>query len=234
MESQRRVTTAPGKAYATTSVKTDEKLYVRPCWSEFERGAYPVFWDTTTGRPPTAGESVTIFFNTAASSLVPEADYGIAFNGGFNQPIMCGGEPRVMTKRERGLKCTPLYTIKINVPIHALTLEFSFTDGKQWDGPYKLKFVIPEKWRNKPTSFFSKGIAKELSLAGACENAIYPDAAFAQTRCVFPASMIHTGGNYCQLDIVPGCTDPESPFFDPLANTDDGCPYLSDESSDDE
>ena len=39
----------------------------------------------------------------------------------------------------------------------------------------------------------------------------------------------HVQGDRCDLDIVPGCTDPESPFFDPLANVDDGsCPYISD------
>jgi len=33
-------------------------------------------------------------------------------------------------------------------------------------------------------------------------------------------------GDRCDLDIVPGCTDPESPYFDPLANVDDGsCPF---------
>jgi hypothetical protein len=38
--------------------------------------------------------------------------------GGFNQPIMCGGEPRVMTRKERGSSCEPIYGIKINVPLH--------------------------------------------------------------------------------------------------------------------
>lgn len=38
--------------------------------------------------------------------------------GGFNQPIMCGGEPRVMTKKERGSLCDLIYAIKINVPVH--------------------------------------------------------------------------------------------------------------------
>ena len=36
-------------------------------------------------------------------------------------------------------------------------------------------------------------------------------------------------GDRCELDIVPGCTDPQSPFYDPLATVDDGsCPYISD------
>lgn len=39
-------------------------------------------------------------------------------------------------------------------------------------------------------------------------------------------------GDRCDLDIVPGCTDPESPFYDPLANVDDGsCPYIVDEEN---
>lgn len=229
-ESQRRVAIACGKVYATTFVETGVKIYSLPSWAEFEIGRYPVFWETTSGRPPTSGESFTIYFNPGAGKLVPNAEYGIAFNGGFNQPIMCGGEPRVMTRRDRGTTCTPFYTIKINVPAHALTLEFSFTDGKEWDGPYKMKFEVPQKWRNKPADFFNEGLAKELSREGACEDAIYPDAASVQDRCVFPAGIIHEGGNRCELDIVPGCTDPESPFFNPLANVDDGsCPYISDD-----
>ena len=40
---------------------------------------------------------------------------------------------------------------------------------------------------------------------------------------------VFTQGDRCELDIVPGCTDLESPFFDPLANVDNGsCPYVSD------
>lgn len=39
---------------------------------------------------------------------------------------MCGGEPRVMAKKERGSLCEPLYSIKINVPLHG-EIEASFT-----------------------------------------------------------------------------------------------------------
>lgn len=36
-------------------------------------------------------------------------------------------------------------------------------------------------------------------------------------------------GDRCNLDLVPGCMDPGSPMFDPLANVDDGsCPPYSD------
>lgn len=46
--------------------------------------------------------------------------------GGFNQPIMCGGEPRVMTRKNRGIADTPYYSIKIRVPKYG-TLFFSQT-----------------------------------------------------------------------------------------------------------
>eukprot|EP00249_Psilotum_nudum_P027393 c35001_g1_i1 orf=312-1181(-) len=235
LEVQNRHVFVIGKSYAATTVETPIKDYTLPSWSAFELGSYPVFWETTTGKPPASGESLSIYFNVAASNLEPHPEFGIAFNGGFNQPIMCGGQPRVMTRRDRGINCTPFYIIKINVPVHALTLEFSFTDGKNWDGPYKLKLEVPAKWRNMPVKFFNEGLAAELSCEGACEIAIYPDAGFVQDRCVFPAALIHQGGDRCELDIVPGCTDPESPFFDPLANMDDGsCPTVLGESSDDE
>lgn len=36
-------------------------------------------------------------------------------------------------------------------------------------------------------------------------------------------------GNSCKLNLVPGCMDPSSPFFNPLANVDDGsCPLETD------
>lgn len=46
--------------------------------------------------------------------------------GGFNQPIMCGGEPRVMTKKERGSQCVPFFSIKINVPKHGKSFRLVF------------------------------------------------------------------------------------------------------------
>ncbi|KAI5080731.1 hypothetical protein GOP47_0003914 [Adiantum capillus-veneris] len=233
--SSRKGLTEPGKAYATATVTSEKETYTLPQWSDFEMGFQPVFWETKSGEAPTSGEEVTIFFNPTASKLVPNMDYGIAFNGGFNQPIMCGGEPRIMTRRDRGPACAPFFSIKINVPVHALTLEFSFTDGKVWDGPYKLKFEIPKRLKNQPLEFFNKGLAEELSKDGACDSAIYPDAAFIESRCLFPASLIHEGGDRCDLDIFPGCMDPDSPNYDPLATIDDGsCPYISDESSDED
>eukprot|EP01018_Ginkgo_biloba_P018115 Gb_14282 [translate_table: standard] len=135
---------------------------------------------------------------------------------------MCGGEPRVMTRKDRGKISAPFYAIKIVVPKHALTLIFSFTNGMNWDGPYKLQFEIPTKWRNRSLSFFNEGLAEELSQEGACEKAIYPEENFVLDRCSFPANLVLEGGDRCKLDLVPGCTDPESPFYDPLANVDDG------------
>ena len=38
--------------------------------------------------------------------------------GGFNQPIMCGGEPRAMLKKARGKADRPIYTIQICIPKH--------------------------------------------------------------------------------------------------------------------
>lgn len=132
----------------------------------------------------------------------------------------------MMSKKERGSLCSVLYSIKINVPVHATSLEFSFTDGVNWDGPYKLMMELPQKLQGLPQSYYNEGLAKELEKVGACEDAIYPEAVFIQDRCTFPAGMIQEGGDRCDLDIVPGCTDPESPYFDPLANVDDGsCPF---------
>jgi len=215
-----------GTVFATATVDTSVKPYTLPSWADFEMGYYPVYWETATGRPPTSGQLLTIYFNAAASKLTPNADFGIAFNGGFNQPIMCGGEPRVMSKKERGSLCDIFYSIKINMPLHATSLEFSFSDGVNWDGPYKLMMELPEKLKGLPQSYFNERLAKDLAKDGACESHIYPEAVFIQDRCHFPAGIIQQGGDRCDLDIVPGCTDPESPYFDPLANVDDGsCPF---------
>lgn len=130
------------------------------------------------------GERLKLFYNPAANSMVPNEDFGIAFNGeflffmdfllvlrisnsllnasskhiqqvlsfflfvfeiffillhtlklgllistkmlnswasnsgGFNQPIMCGAEPRVMLQKIRGKADPPIYTIQIGIPKH--------------------------------------------------------------------------------------------------------------------
>lgn len=203
----------------------DAVKYDLPTWARFEIGSSPVFWETANGCPPSSGELLTIWLNPAATKLTPNPEFGVGFNGGFNSPIMCGGEPRMMTKKERGPNCTPFFTIKINVPIHATHIEFSFTDGKEWEGPYFVGLEIPSKWKNQSASFFNEGLKKELEGDGACEVAIYPDAPFVQDRCVMPGGISQSDALSCELDIVPGCTDPASAFFDPFANVDDGsCP----------
>ncbi|ONK81071.1 uncharacterized protein A4U43_C01F24910 [Asparagus officinalis] len=199
-----------------------------PTWAEFELGRSPVYWKTMNGLPPTSGEDLTLFYNPAATKLTPNDEYGVAFNGGFNQPIMCGGEPRVMRKKDRGEADLPIYSIKIRAPKHAVNLIFSFTNGVVWDGPYKLQFQIPKAWRNKPTSFFNEGLADELSKEGACAEAIFPDSYVVIESCEIE-NLYYEGGDRCKLDLVPGCMDPDSPNYDPFANVDDGsCPLESD------
>jgi len=43
-----------------------------------------------------------------------------------------------------------------NSSVAALNLIFSFTNGKEWDGPYRLQFQVPKAWQNKPISFFNE------------------------------------------------------------------------------
>lgn len=206
----------------------ETKEYTLPTWTEFELGRSPIYWRTMNGLPPTSGEDLTLFYNPAASKLVPNDDYGIAFNGGFNQPIMCGGEPRVMRRKERGEADLPIYSIKIRAPKYAVSLIFSFTNGVDWDGPYKLQFRVKNAWRNKLMSFFDEGLAKELSPEGACAEAIFPDSYVIIESCEIE-NLYQEGGDRCKLDLVPGCMDPNSPNYDPFANVDDGsCPLESD------
>ncbi|XP_010250158.1 PREDICTED: uncharacterized protein LOC104592472 [Nelumbo nucifera] len=208
-------------AVATTATEEINE-YSLPTWAEFDLGTAPVFWKTTNGLPPLSGEKLTLFYNPAANKISENEEFGIAFNGGFNQPIMCGGEPRVMLRKIRGKADPPIYTIRIFVPKHAVNLIFSFTNGVEWDGPYRLQFQVPKRWRNKPIDFFNEGLAEELSKEGACERAIYPDSNTIITRCSMIGNLSVEGGDRCNLDLVPGCTDPSSSLFNPLANVDDG------------
>ncbi|KAG6426039.1 hypothetical protein SASPL_110253 [Salvia splendens] len=230
---KRKSSTISGKVTAAASVAAppaeEIKEYVLPSWAEFDLGRAPVYWKTMNGLPPTAGERLKLFYNPAARNLVPNEAYGVAFNGGFNQPIMCGGEPRAMLKRVRGKADPPYYTIQICIPKHASSLIFSFTNGVEWDGPYRLQFQVPKAWRNKPTEFFTEGLAEELSREGACEEVIFPDTNVVVTSCAMVGNLSVEGGDRCNLDLVLGCMDPGSPMFDPLANVDDGsCPPYSD------
>jgi len=72
------------------------------------------------------GEGLTLFYNPAAAKMAPNDVFGVAFNGGFNQPIMCGGEPRQMTLQVRGSADPPIYTIRIRVPQHGARSITSF------------------------------------------------------------------------------------------------------------
>ncbi|KAJ6711453.1 hypothetical protein OIU79_007822 [Salix purpurea] len=220
----RKVIAAAAAAVTTTSLE-EVKEYARPTWSMFELGTAPVFWKTTNGLPPSSGENIKLFYNPAANKLDPNEEFGIAFNGGFNQPIMCGGEPRAMLRKVRGKADPPFYTIQICVPKHAVNLIFSFTNGVNWDGPYRLQFQVPNGWRNKPIEFFNEGLAEELSKEGACEKAIFPDTDIIATRCAMIGNLSTEGGDRCDLDLVLGCMDTSSHLYNPLANVDDGsCP----------
>ncbi|KAF3962139.1 hypothetical protein ACB098_05G066400 [Castanea mollissima] len=216
-------------ATVTTSPVEEIKEFTLPSWTMFEFGKAPVYWKTMNGLPPSSGEKLKIFYNPAANNLVPNEEFGIAFNGGFNQPIMCGGEPRAMLRKNRGKADLPIYTIQICIPKHAQNLIFSFTNGVDWDGPYKMQFQVPRAWQNKPIDFFNQGLAQELSKEGACEKAIFPDTQIVVTRCDMIGNLTVEGGDRCNLNLVPGCTDPSSPSYNPLANVDDGsCPLDSD------
>lgn len=71
----------------------------------------------------------------------------------------------------------------------ASSLIFSFTNGVEWDGPYRLQFQVPKAWRNKPTEFFTEGLAEELSREGACEEAIFPDTNVVVTSCAMVGNL---------------------------------------------
>ncbi|KAJ9559798.1 hypothetical protein OSB04_004958 [Centaurea solstitialis] len=201
------------RAAATTVIEAspaeEVKDFVLPSWAEFDIGRAPVYWKTMNGLPPSS-----VSLRTSC---------------GFNQPIMCGGEPRAMLRKDRGKADPPFYTIQICVPKHAVNLIFSFTNGSEWDGPYRLQFQVPKAWRNKDMDFFNKGLTEELSREGACEEAIFPDTSIVIDRCQLMGNLTSEGADRCELDLVTGCTDPGSSDYNPLANVDDGsCPPYSD------
>lgn len=234
LSEKKKVVKIRGKVCAAIAVATSPaeeiKEFTLPSWAMFELGKAPVYWKTMNGLPPTSGERLRIFYNPAATNVAPNEEFGIAFNGGFNQPIMCGGEPRAMQRKARGKADSPIYSIQICIPKHAVNLIFSFTNGVDWDGPYRLQFQIPKTWQNKPIEFFNEGLAQELSKEGACDRAIFPDAGIIVTRCAMIGNLSVEGGDRCDLNLVPGCTDPNSPMYDPLANVDDGsCPIDTDD-----
>jgi len=200
------------------------KDYTKPDWSSFEFGATPVFWEPAN---PTAGDILTIWFNPDLT--VVEDTGSVAFNGGFNGPFMCGGAPRPMASKSRGTSAPPLYSIRVNIPKFASFLQFGFTDGTNWDEGYKLEVTpLPEN-KGRDLAFFNEGLSREMGVDGACEAAIFPDPAPVPLTCAMPGGMGLVGQS-CELDVVPGCTDPDAPNFDPLANVEDSSCELPDPS----
>ncbi|KAE8721200.1 Post-illumination chlorophyll fluorescence increase isoform 2 [Hibiscus syriacus] len=187
-------------ATITKGPMEDIKEYTLPSWAMFELGKAPVYWKTMNGLPPTSGEKLKLFYNPASSELAPNEDFGIDFNGGFNQPIMCGGEPRQMLRKARGKADSPIYTIQICIRKHV-----------DWDGPYRLQFQVPKAWQNRPTEFFNQGLAGEQSKEGACDSNISRHKAIVAVL---------------NLDLVMGCMDMNSHLYNPLAN-DGSCPIDS-------
>lgn len=45
----------------------------------------------------------------------------------------------------------------------AVNMIFSFTNGADWDGPYRIQFQVPRAWRNKPMDFFNEVYALKHS-----------------------------------------------------------------------
>ena len=46
----------------------------------------------------------------------------------------------------------------------AMNLIFSFTNGVEWDGPYRMQFQVPRRWKNRPIEFFNEVISHLLHL----------------------------------------------------------------------
>ncbi|WRX26383.1 hypothetical protein QQP08_018870 [Theobroma cacao] len=77
-----------------------------------------------------------------------------------------------------------------------------------------------------------KGLAEELSQEGACDRAIFPDTNIVVDGCVMIGNLSKEGGDRCSLDLVPGCMDPNSYLYNPLANVDDGSCLIDSDSED--
>ncbi|KAK2651643.1 hypothetical protein Ddye_011499, partial [Dipteronia dyeriana] len=180
---KKKVVKTCGKVTAAATVVTSPteeiKEYVCPSWKMFELGRAPVYWKTMNGLPPMSGERLKVFYNPAANKLVPNEEFGIGFNGGFNQPFMCGGEPRAMLKKTRGL--------------------------------------IQSRY-----AYLSMGLAEDLCKEGACDRVIFPDTDIVVDRCALIVNLNVEGDDRCDLNLVPGCMDPNAPEYNPLANVDDG------------
>lgn len=69
--------------------------------------------------------------------------------------------------------------------------------------------------------FVLQGIMKELNGGQNCGDIIFPDALYVADRCLMPGGLVVEEGQSCEIPLAPGCTDPEAPNYDPLANVDD-------------
>lgn len=70
----------------------------------------------------TETESTEMHTETNLSVKHKKVCQPIQLAGGFNQPIMCGGEPRAMLCKTRGKADPPIYTIQICIPKHGRLL----------------------------------------------------------------------------------------------------------------
>lgn len=213
--SARNSMTATTTAMAVSTAFPETDVTPNSSWADFDMGVSAVHWDTE----PESGKIITIYYNPTASSKL-NTGVPIAFNGGFNGPFMCGGEPRTMTKRERGPKDDLIFSVRLNVPRNACWLEFSFTDGTNWDEGYKMNFKLPKDIQGLDKSTLDSRLAEEMSPDGACLAAIYADPPPPEAdSCIIGGSMEAAAS--CDLDLVVGCTDPAAPNYNPLATVDD-------------
>ncbi|KAJ0074853.1 hypothetical protein Patl1_34534 [Pistacia atlantica] len=226
---------------------TSRFRYTRPSWAMFELGRAPVYWKTMNGLPPMAGEKLKLFYNPKATKLTPNEDFGIGFNEYHSELILVDSICCLYLSQEVSIsplcavvnlgqclgklaaRMTPhsipskyAYQSMVGATPQTMNLIFSFTNGADWDGPYRIQFEVPKAWRNKPIDFFNQGLAEELSKEGACDKAIFPDTDIVVDRCAIIANLSVEGGDRCDLNLVPGCMDTSSPLYDPLANVDDG------------
>lgn len=197
-----------------------EATYTGSTWTAFELGLQPVWWQPEVPKP---GETMTVYYNNALTNLEPEVGDFVKFNGGFNGPFMCGGEPRpmaVVTENPTGGK---IYSVRVKIPQAAQFLQVSFTDGVRWDESYTIPVEQPASVRNNDKAYFDQLLEKEMGREGACAEAIFPDPAPVPDRCTLPGG-VGLVGQSCELDLIPGCLDPASPNYDPSANVDnDSC-----------
>ena len=165
--------------------------------------------------PPRGGDTVVIYYNPElGSGLNPSAE--IFFNAGFNGPFMCAGEPRLMGKKLRGTACSPLYSIRINLPMHCSLVYFSFTDGDNWDdGPSGKGWIMGvdrhASLRGASFESMQSALTEEIVVNEVCENAIYPDPIVISYRCKMPVFSGECGGRGAPRNPSPRVPPPRPP-----------------------